>query len=678
VETTNYLLEKTDKIRFDKIKSAHVEPALKAALISFDARKAELLKPVSERNYENTMLAFELVNEELEYLNRLVEHLALVVGAEYSKLNELVSAKESEVSAKLYTDSAVYALIKSYAQSPEAKKLSAEKARFVEKTLLKFEREGTNLPQAKKDQLIAEKSRLAALTAKFSANVQEARLAWELVVTDPKRIEGLPRQFIEAAKNSAQAKGLTGYRFQLDNPTFIAAMRYGEDASFREEYFRGYYGVGTGGSFDNRGLIKEILQTRQNIAALLGFKDYADYVLQDRMAKDGAAAERFEADLEAKLRPAFERERKELLDFACGVAGKELQALNPWEMDFYIEKLRKQKYDFSLEDTKPYLSLQNAWRAICNLSKKLYGITIEETTELPTWDASVKAYQVQNEEGRLIAYFYADLFGRETKKSSAWMEQFVRAVRGDSSHKLHVGLIAMDLQAPTEALPCLMLISEVETLFHEFGHLLHGILSEVEVKSFSGAAGAWDYIELPSQLHEYWLEDGDFLKSFARHYKSGQVIPDALIQKLKLSKNFRQATHLMRQVGLGVMDLELHRSFDPKSEEDIVSAANRIFQRFAPAKLLDGVGIITQFTHVFGAGGAYACAYYSYLWALVLAADFFGRFEKEGLLNREVGKSLVSEVLSRGDSRPVEQNCYHFLGRNPQNEALLRRVGLLT
>jgi oligopeptidase A len=425
--------------------------------------------------------------------------------------------------------------------------------------------------------------------------------------------------------------------------------------------------------YDNRALISEILSLRRRKAKLLGYRDFADLVLEERMAHLGSQAQAFLEDLHRKTQPFFEVENRELLEMGRSL---DYENVNPWDVPYLAEKQRQALYEFDEEELRPYFQLENVVAGMFDIFSRVLGIHVIEEPNVQGWDPAVKYYRVEDAgSGQLLGGFYTDWFPRENKRGGAWMDSLVTG--NPEAGRPHLGLICGNLTPPVSDAPSLLTHREVETIFHEFGHLLHHTLSLVPVRTLCGTNVPWDFVELPSQIMENWCMEREALRLFARHYKTGEAIPDELFQKMKRARTFRSANAQMRQLGFGMVDLKLHREYNPESGEDVLAYARDIYARFAPTPLPADYGMIASFTHLFASPVAYGAGYYSYKWAEVLDADAFTRFRREGIFNAGTGLDFRRRILERGDSDDPAQLYRAFMGRDPDANALLERLGLL-
>ncbi len=585
----------------------------------------------------------------------------------YNQVKPRVSAFYSQIPL----NAQLYSVLREFAATGEAKALTGPRARFLEKTLRDFERHGAELDEGGKARLSELDVALSKATTKYAQNVLDATNDWELILPDTTRLAGLPDSARDAARESALAKGHEGYRFTLQAPSLVPALTYLEDRELREQIWRAYNTRATKGERDNRPLVREILELRQAKAELLGYANFADLVLAERMAKRGQKARDFVAELRARTLPHFERENRELEAFHRELEGSEAPPLAPWDVAFYSEKLRRSRYDFDEEVLREYFPSSRVIQGLFETVQRLYGITIAPLEHMAVWHDDVLAFEVRGEDDRHIGSFYVDLHPRETKRGGAWM----MGMRTGVPPEPHLGLFCANVNPPIGDKPALLTHREVETLFHEFGHLMHHLMSEVEVRSLGGTNVAWDFVELPSQIMENWCWEREALNLFARHYKTGEPIPDELFSKMMAARTFRAANGQMRQLGFAAVDLALHMDWSAEAGEPTLFARS-VLADYAPTELPEDYALVAAFTHLFASPVAYASGYYSYKWAEVLDADAFTRFRDEGVFSRAVGAQFRDRLLSQGDSRDPEELYHAFVGREPKLDALLERQGL--
>jgi oligopeptidase A len=666
-------------IPFDRIRAADVVPAVTFLIAAVRARLDALVASPAPRTYEGTMKAFDDLTEDLDWAMHIVTHLeAVATTPELRAAHNAVLPEVSSLSTQILSSEGLFAAVRAFAETEAARGLDPVRARFVKKTLDDFRREGATLAPERKARLEALNRELDDLTTRFGENVIDATAAFEVIVADPRRVSGLPESALTAARRDAQARGKEGWRFTLQAPSYTPVLSYADDAELRRTLYLAYYARCASGPHDNRATLSRILGLRREKARLLGYAHYADYVLEDRMAKNGATARAFVDDLARRTRTHFERETAELEAFRREREGPGAPPLEPWDVPYYAEKLRRSRYEYDPEALRPYFPLPRVLSGLFEIVRRLYGIDVREVApgspgRPPTWHESVRYFDILEPGGARVGAFYGDFFPRETKRGGAWMgDLWTRTAPGEP----HVGVICANLTPPIGDAPALLTHDEVETIFHEFGHLLHHCLSQVEVRSLSGTHVSWDFVELPSQIMENWCWETDALNLFARHHETGQPLPAELRAKMLAARNFRSATMQMRQLGFAALDLALHIDFDPASGDDPLEFARRALQSFSPVPLRNDYALVASFNHLFDSPVGYAAGYYSYKWAEVLDADTFTRFQREGIFDSATGAAFRDCILSRGDSDEPIELFRSFMGRDPDPEALMRRNGL--
>jgi oligopeptidase A len=659
----NPLLQISFRVPFDQIRAEHVEPAVDELLA--DAAKRLDAVIASDR----PLHALDVMTERLEYAMSVVRHLESVsTTPELRAAFNAVQPKVSAFYAGLPLNEPLWQSIQRYAATDEARGLTGTLRRFLTKTIDNFKRHGAGLDPVGKARLKEIDVELSEITTKFSEHVLDSTNQYELLLTDESKLAGLPPTAVAAARAAAESKSQEGFRFTLHAPSYIALMTYLDDSEIRREVWHAYNTRAVADPFDNRPLIVRILALRREKARLLGFKDFADLVLDDRMAHTGARAQQFLDDLHQKTEKRFREENAELDAFAG-------RKLDPWDIGYWAEKQRTALYDFDEEALRPYFPLQRVTQGMFEIFGRIFGIRVSEEPDVSAWDPAVRCYAIHDRASNaFLGSFYADWFPRENKRGGAWMDALLTG--NTPAGQPHLGLICGNLTPPVGDQPALLTHREVETIFHEFGHLLHHLLSRVEVRSLSGTSVAWDFVELPSQIMENWCWERESLDLLARHFETDATIPEDLFHKMKRAKSFRAANAQMRQLGFGYVDLALHREWN--GDEDVLEYARRILSRFAAAPLPDDYAMIAGFTHLFASPVAYGAGYYSYKWAEVLDADAFTRFHKEGVFSETVGRDFREKILARGDSEDPAELYRSFMGRDPDPRALLERAGLLT
>ena len=655
---------------------------------------------LSEVNFENTVKALESSTRELDEAWGLIAHLDSVCNSEELRNahNEMLPAI-SEFSAKIPLDAKLWEAIKCFAETDEAKKLPQIDQRLLSETIKDFQEAGADLASEKRQRLEEISSELAKVTQKFSENVLDATNNWQMVVKEEDKLSGLPPSAKSAAKQAAIKKfgdeeGANCWLFTLHAPSMLPVLQYLENEELRKKIWTASDLLGTEEPFDNQDLIKKILSLRQEKAEILGKSNFADVVLSRRMAKNGANADSFISKLKDQTLPFFIQENEELEKFKAEKSNHSPDLLQPWEVGFWAERLKKERYDFNDEDLRPYFPIQSVLEGMFNLVTKIFGLEIiERSTQVneqifshgdnskdpvEVWHEDVRFYDLYDQENRhLLGSFYADWHPRSSKRGGAWMN-YLKTAEPDKNgvRQPHLGLICGNLTAPTADQPALLTHYEVETIFHEFGHLLHHLCGEVKHRSLNGVNVAWDFVELPSQIMENWCWEKESLDLFAKHFESREPIPENLFEKMIRARNFMAGNAMMRQLAFSKLDLFLHRTLALKEFNDLEEEINSTLVEYLPKRKSPARTIVHRFSHLFSGPVGYASAYYSYKWAEVLDADAFTRFKMEGVMNEKTGREFRDKILSRGNSEEPDKLYHSFMGRAPSNEALLRRSGL--
>ena len=649
---------------------------------------SEIDFPEEGLTFENTLIALESAYELLSHPWGLVSHLESVsTSDQWREAYNATLPKVTEFYSKVPLNSGLWNRIKAYSETEEAKSLSGTRLRFLEETLSDFQNSGADLPSEDKDRLMQIESDLAQKTQKYSENVLDSTNQWELIVDSEEDLAGLPGNSKAAAFENAKSKEIGSdedpkWRFTLQAPSYFPVLEHVHSDSIRKKVWEGTCSIGASGDYDNSDLVWEILELRQKKAELLGKKDFADQVLQRRMAKDGATALAFVEDLHQRTKPFFDVETEELQRYKAQVEGGESSAMEPWEIAYWSEKRRKAEYDFDDEELRPYFSMEKVIDGMFSIAAKIFGIRINQPQNQPeVWHEDVKFYEIHDEgSGAHLGSFYTDWFPRESKRSGAWMN-YLRTgePQTDGNRSPHLGLMCGNMTPPVAGGPALLKHDEVETVFHEFGHLLHHLLGEVEVKSLNGVNVAWDFVELPSQIMENFCWDRQSLNFFALHHETNDLIPDDLYKKMMAARNYRSATAMMRQLSLGKLDLELHINEAQTASEskNLDDLTEDLLSEYSIPTMTRPSTMARRFGHLFASPTGYAAAYYSYKWAEVLDADAFTRFSKEGIMNSDTGRDFREKILSKGNSDDPKILFHNFMGREPDPEALLIRSGLV-
>ena len=706
-------------IQWSTLTPDHIEADITAALAEAKAAVDAVASQAPPLSYANTIAALD---DGLDPLNRawgLVSHLDSVANSpELRTAHNKMLPKVSEFFASIPLNEALWETLKNYSEQTRAENLSPTKQRYIEETLADFREAGADLPPEQKKRAGEIQSQLAELTQKYSENCLDATNAWEKIVTDEAELSGLPKSALDAARQSAEQKGQEGWRFTLQAPSYIAVMTYADSDALREEVWRAYAAIGRGGEHDNRHLVRQILDLRHEFAQLVGQANFADHVTERRMAASGQAALRFGEEIFEKVREQFEAEAEQLRAFRHSTSNTESPAtpplpiaakpplLEPWQVGYWAEKQRKANYAFDEEALRPYFPIDRVISGMYAIAQKIFGLRIEErdagygirdtgsepddpasrTTDpetldaVETWHPDVKFYDLFDAEtDEHLGSFYADWHPREPKRGGAWMNYLLTGNRDASvgPRSPHLGLICGNLTSAVGDQPALLTHREVETIFHEFGHLLHHLCGEVEVKSLNGVNVPWDFVELPSQIMENWCWERESLDLFARHHETGEPIPDELFDKMLAARNYMKASANVRQLAFGKMDLELHIHWPQSAKEDLDTFVEGALQGYSAEYKTQPKSNVFNFSHLFSSPTGYAAGYYSYKWAEVLDADAFTRFQKEGILNPETGRDFRAKILAQGNSGDPAQLYKDFMHRAPDPEALLRRDGLI-
>ncbi len=693
---TNYPFISDDyHIRWSTLTPDSVERDIKQGIALAEERLAVIRKlDVGEVSLENTFMALESATEELGRGWGRLNHLDSISNMD--GLRDALNAMLPEVSAffsSISLDAEIWASLKAFRDSDEAKGMSDLEKRFVNETCVEFVASGADLADDKKGRVAEIDSELSAVTQKFSENVVDSTDDWELVVDDEARLAGLPDMVKEGARlnaleNEHGSDDDPKWRFTLQFPSMAPVMQFADDDSLRKEIWLGMGQIGYKGDWNNTELIWRILELRQEKAELLGKKNFPDMILEHRMAKTGQAAIDFTENMHAKVEPYFEKDQESLKEYVANKTGSAVRLLEPWENGYWVEKRRKEEYDFDSEELRPYFSVDNVMAGMFEITSKIFGIKIEERETVygedkegavQVWHEDCLYYDVfDGVSGDLLGSFYADWHPRAGKRGGAWMNTLKTGLppMDGKPRDPHVGLMVGNMTKPVGDEPALLDHREVETIFHEFGHLLHHVLGEAEIKSLSGMNVPWDFVELPSQIMENYCWERETLDLFARHYETGEVIPDELFDKMISARNYMSGSQCMRQIGMQLLDLEIHAHLEKYKGMGLEEMEKKILEKYRTDMATESPSVLRKFSHLFSGAVAYASGYYSYKWAEVLDADAFTRFKKEGVLNPETGRSFRDEILGAGNTRPADESYRKFMGRDPELNPVLERAGL--
>ncbi len=650
---------------------AHVKTAIDIARARIDAIRNSNEKPT----FENTITAMDNADRELD---QVLSVFYTLLSAESTDAMQAMAQEigpiTSEFSNDIGLDPKIFARIDDLWTRRDDLNLTNDEMMVLEKSWIGFVRNGAKLNDADKEKLREIDAELSKLSPKFSDNSRQSANAFEMVITDEADLAGLPDNAKTAAKETAEAKGHEGaWCFTLEFPSYIPFITYADNRELREKIWRGFSSRGFGDEFDNQDTIQKIVSLRIQRAQLLGYDTHADYVLERRMASDFDTVDTFLTKLENAAKPAAEHDLKMITQHAHdnGFEGD----LKPWDMSYWSEKLKVAEYDFDEEKLRPYFPLQNVIDGAFKHAEKLFGVTCTPVTGIPVYHDDVTTYEVKDLDGTMRGLLYADFHPRAGKRQGAWQGTIRdRCTNHDNQVELPLVNIVMNFTKPTKDTPSLLSFDEVETLFHEFGHALHSLLTDIDHSAISGTSVYWDFVELPSQLMENWLVHPETLNMFARHYETDETIPADLIDKLRASRNYMKGWFYLRQVMLCRLDLAWHGLDSADGIDDVVSFEREAVDDYTLIPY-EGGNTSCSFGHIFA--GGYSAGYYSYLWAQVLDADAFEAFLDNGLYDAETGQKFRHEVLAKGGSRPPLELYRNFRGRDADPDALLRRDGLL-
>lgn len=660
---------------FDRIKDEHFLPAVKEAIREAKV-EVEQIKSQKCPNFENTIEALERSGSRLSQISSIFFNLnAAETTDAIQQIAKEISPLLSEYGNDILLDEKLFAQVEAVFQQKDKLKLDEEQTTLLEKTVKSFVRNGAKLSSEEKIRLREIDQELSKQGLQFGENVLKETNRYELIVEKQEDLTGLPSNIVEAAAQTASDKGKEGtWIFTLAFPSYVPFMTYAENRALRKELFLAYNTkCSKGDELDNRSIIQSIIRLKNERAALLGYPSYADFVLEERMASGADNVLSFLHELLEKSKPKAEEEILELTQFAREMDG--LEQLEKWDFSYYAEKLKKQKFDVDDELLKPYFELENTVQGVFATVKKLFGLVFVKNDAIPVYQPEVTAYEVQDLEGKHVAVFYTDFFPRAGKRNGAWMTSYrgQRKIAG-TDQRPFVSIVC-NFSRPTKTKPSLLTFNEVTTLFHEFGHALHGMLADGRYESLSGTSVFWDFVELPSQIFENWCYERECLDLFAKHYETGEKIPDELIKKLKNAANFHQGYQTVRQISFGLLDMAYHSS-SPSDLADIAAFERSKMEKTELLPPVPGTLMSTSFSHIFQ--GGYAAGYYSYKWAEVLDADAFELFEERGIFETETATAFKTHILASGGKVHPAILYQRFRGRDPKPEALLRRAGLIS
>lgn len=657
---------------FDQIQKSDYLPAFREAIDRARAQIRAITDNPEAPSFANTIEALERSGEDLDRISGIFFNLTeACTDDEMDGIAEEVSPLLTQHNMSVLLDEKLFARVKAVWQQRGDLHLDTEAAKLLEETWKSFARHGANLPADKKERFAKLSEELSLATLKFGQNVLAATNAFTLHLTEEADLAGLPGFVREMAAAEAAGRGETGWTFTLNQPSYGPFLKFSERGDLRERIWRAYNSKCIGGENDNTEIIRRIVALRTEKAQLLGYPTYADYALEERMAKSPGKVNAFIDELLAPSLPAARREVAQVTEYAHahGFEG----ALMPWDFSFWSEKLQKERYSLDDELLKPYFRLDAVQAAVFDLAGRLYGLGFTERKDLPVYHPDVRVFEVRSEAGRFMALLYLDYFPRSSKRGGAWMTSFRELSCRDGVEQRPLVSIVTNFTKPTADTPSLLTFNEVTTLLHEFGHGLHGMLAEGRYQSLTGTNVVRDFVELPSQLMENWAYEPEFLRTFARHWQSGEVIPQEYIDRIVAARNFLAGYAQVRQLQFGITDMAWH-TLSAAPEGDIVAFEQERLRPSAVLPQVPGIVFSPSFNHIFS--GGYAAGYYSYKWAEVLEADAFAYFKERGIFSREAAEHFRKTLLSRGGSVDADVLYRDFRGRDPQPEALLEKLGL--
>ena len=657
---------------FDKIKNEHYKPAFEEAIKEGRSQIDSIVSNQDEPTFENTILALEYAGRKLSGVASIFFNLnEAATDSVMQSIALEISPLLTEYSNDIMLNEPLFNRVKSVYESRAELGLNQEDARLLEETYKGFARNGANLDSQSKERFREINKELSQLSLQFGQNVLAATNKFFIHITDSSQLAGLPAFVIESGAAEASERSLEGWVYTLQAPSYGPFLQYSENRELKEQLWRAANTKSYKDEFDNSDIVKKIVALRIERANLLGFESHADYVLDVNMAKSSAAVNSFLGDLLDKSLPYAKRELSEIQTYAASLGFR--GDLMPWDFSYYSEKYKNEKYALNDELLKPYFKLENVQQAIFALADSLYGLKFTENSKIPAYHQDVKVYEVHDENGKFLSLLYMDFFPRASKRGGAWMTSFREMYMEDGIEKRPFVSLVCNFTKPTKETPSLLTHYEFNTLLHEFGHALHGILAEGKYPSLTGTNVSRDFVELPSQIMENWAVKREFLSSFAKHYQTGEAIPDELIEKIVAAKNYLSGYANVRQLSLGISDMAWH-SLKALPSEDIESFEKNAIKKTQLLPNVTGTCFSPSFSHIFA--GGYSAGYYSYKWAEVLEADAFSLFEEKGIFSKEAASSFRDNILSKGNIEDPAILYRNFRGRDPQPDALLRKLGM--
>jgi len=659
---------------FSKIKTEDFLPAFKKAITKAKAEIDAIVNNPDAPNFENTLEALDFSGQELNRISSIFFNLnSAETNDAIQKIAQDVSPLLSEFSNDIALNEKLFQRVKAVYNIKGTLDLTEEQKTLLVTNYKSFSRNGANLPENEKEKLRKIDKELSPLKLKFGEHVLAETNTFEMLVTNESDLSGLPDGTKEAAKQLAESRRKEGWLFTLDYPSYIPFMTYADNRELRKTLSLAFGSKAfKGDALDNQDIVLKIVKLRYERALLLGYKTHAHFVLEERMAKTPEKVQEFLNELLEKAKPAADREFTNLQDFAKELDG--VDTLQKWDSAYYSEKLKQKLFSLDDEQLKPYFKLENVIQGVFTVAHKLYDLNFEEIHDIDTYHDDVLTYKVTDENGNLISIFYADFFPRTGKRNGAWMTSFKsQYIKDGKNERPHISIVC-NFTKPTKSKPSLLTFNEVTTLFHEFGHALHGMLANTTYQSLSGTSVYWDFVELPSQILENWCYEKDALEGFAKHYETGEIIPMELIKKIKESSTFHEGMQTLRQLSFGLLDMGWH-GLDPSNIKDVKQHEINAFKDTQLYPDIKENCMSTAFSHIFQ--GGYSSGYYSYKWAEVLDADAFEYFAEKGIFNKTVANKFKENVLSKGGTEDPMVLYKRFRGQEPKPEALLKRAGLI-
>ena len=658
---------------FDKIKNEHYLPAFEAGIAEAKAEIDAIVANQEEPTFENTIEAMEVSGQTLNNVANIFFNLMEAdTDDQMQEIAEKVSPMLTEYTMYVSLNADLFQRVKAVYDKKDELGLAPDQMKLLEDNYKGFVRGGANLSDEDKELYSKWSEELSLITLQFSKNVLAATNAYVLNITDSTQLGGLPEFVKTMAAETAAEKGLEGWAFTLDAPSYSPFLKYSTERELRRQIWTAYNTRAIGGEYDNTDIVKKIVDLRIKIANILGYETYADYALEERMAKTRTTVNEFIKNL---LEPSMAYAKKDVADVYAYAKknGFEDSELKSWDFSYWSEKYQQAEYALSAEELKPYFQLESCIDAVFGLATRLYGITFKELDNVPVYHEDVKVYEVNDVDGRHLALFYADFFPRASKRGGAWMTEFRGQSIIDGVERRPFISTVMNFTKPTADAPALITHDELVTFLHEFGHALHGIFAEGRYGSLTGTNVSRDFVELPSQIMENWAFEPEYLNSFAKHYQTGEPIPAELIEKVVAAKNYLAGYAQVRQLHYGYLDMAWH-SLTELPAEGAVEFEQKTLAPYAVMPAVEGSAFSTSFSHIFS--GGYSAGYYSYKWAEVLEADAFSLFKEKGIFNTEVSNSFRENILSKGGSEDADVIYRNFRGHDPQPEALMEKLGL--